>query len=205
MEHAYVLGPGKIFTLFFIMLGPLRFIDTYTSLTADVPQGVRKKLAFKTGLISIVALILSSLIGAKLIGSWNIMPQVLLLTVGLIFFIVALSPVIHGQVRILGKIETLTPDELALHLVITPHGMAALIVLLSVSHNIQRVLMIFSCLLLVMIINTLFMAFVKPGKETQKSLFSKILSAVLGTMQFALSIQIIMTSLNQLGIISLKP
>lgn len=205
MPHDYVIDPGKIFTIFFIMLGPLRFIDTYTLLTKDVPTDQRKKLALKTGFVAILALLVAGLLGAKLISNWSVMPAALLLAVGLIFFVVAVSPVIHGEVRHLGKLESLSPDELALHLVITPYGMAALIVLLSVAHDLERVLIILGCLVLVMIINMLFMAFNKPGKESQKSLFAKILSSVLGTMQFALAIQIIISSLNALGIINLNP
>lgn len=204
MPHDYVIDPGKIFSIFFIMLGPLRFIDTYTILTKDVPGDQRRKLAVKTGLIAVLALLVAGLLGAKLISNWNVMPAALLLAVGLIFFVVAVSPIMHGEVRHLGKLESLAPDELALHLVITPYGMAALIVLLSVAHDLQRVMIIIGCLFLVMMLNILFMAFNKPGKESQKSLFSKILSSVLGTMQFALAIQIIISSLNSLGIIHLK-
>lgn len=204
MAHDYLIDPGKIFTIFFIMLGPLRFVDTYSVLTKDVPAEQRKMLALKTGLIAILALLIAGLLGAKLISSWNVMPTVLLLSVGVIFFVVAVAPVLRGEVKILGKLDSISPDELALHLVITPYGMAALIVLLSVAQDLQSMFIILGCLILVMIINVLFMAFKKPGSDTQKSLFSKIVSSVLGTMQFALAIQIIISSLNALGIISLK-
>lgn len=196
----YAVHAAQIFTLFFIMLGPLKLTTPFALATGDLTKDERSSLAIKIGLISTLTLLAGGFIGSKLLVSWRIQPAVLLIAAGVIFFLVALNPLIKPISVSQQKIDrSMNPADLALELVVSPYGMAAVIVLISLSHNIQRLFTIVACLLTVMVLDVITMIFTKPDRGTNKSLVMKILGAALGTLQLALALQIIVDGLKQIG------
>ena len=86
-------------------------------------------------------------------------------------------------------------------MVLTPYGLAALIVLLVLSHGAGRTGVIIAVLLAVMLLNLLTMAFVRPLLRTLGPVLLAI-GIVLSVLQLALSVQIIVTALHGLGVVS---
>ena len=193
----YTVKAAQIFTLFFIMLGPLRVIGPFALATGNMGQSEKSTLAIKIGIIATVTLLIGGFIGSKLLVSWRIQPPVLLIAAGVIFFLVALAPLIHQEQTHPQKFATDTsPTDLALQIVVSPYGMAAVIVLISLSHDMKRLFTIIGCLLMVMLLDVLTMAFIKPNNEKNKSVLMKIVGAALGTLQLALALQIIVDGLR---------
>ena len=89
-------------------------------------------------------------------------------------------------------------------MVLTHYGLAALIVLLSLSHEAGRTGVIVATLVAVMLLNLLTMAFVRPLIRTVGPVLLAI-GCVLGLLQLALSVQLIVTALHRLGVVSGPP
>lgn len=201
-EHVYFLTAGQIFTLFFIMLGPLRLMGPFTEATLDLKNPQLKKLSMHATLIATVCLIIAGVVGSRLLVSWNIEPPVLILAAGIIFFIAALRPLIHqrDQAEIEEHATAPNAGAIAFGLEITPYGVATTIVLMSMSHDKERILTILACLLSVMLLNVLSMMFGRSILKTIGPLPMKILGAALGVLQLGLALQIIVSSLQMLDV-----
>lgn len=200
METTYLLDAGQIFTLFFIMVGPFRFKDQYARLSVHIPEAEKRKFALQSVLMSSAILIIGGYFGSLLFIKWNISQPVLLMAGGLLFFVAALKHIIQPESDFaeFGQSVALRPDNVAMRMIFTPYGLAAVIILISTSNSPSRLLTIFGCLLGVMILNILFMIFTKPTTPGEQSFVSKILSPLLGTLQFALAIQMMVWGLNNI-------
>ena len=85
-------------------------------------------------------------------------------------------------------------------MVLTPYGLAAVIVLLVLSPGAGRTGVIVATLVVVMLLNLLTMVFVRPLLRTVGPVLLAI-GIVLGVLQLALSVQIILAALHGLGVL----
>ena len=200
MNTEYLLDAGQMFTLFFVMLGPFRFKDQYARVAMHIPENERKMFAVQTVLMSCAILILGGYFGSVLMDKWNITQPVLLLAGGVLFFVAALKHIIQPESDFaeFGQSVALKPDNVALRMIFTPYGLAAVIILISTSNTKLRLLTVLACLLAVMILNMLFMLYSKPGTGGEQSFVSKIFSPLLGTLQFALAIQMMVWGITNI-------
>jgi multiple antibiotic resistance protein len=146
-----------------------------------------------------------------MLQSYGIPVPVLALSGGVILFLVALqtvleqfaSPAAHGE-NPLGTSPTptvkmaLTP--LAFPTIVTPYGIAALVVFLALSQSQQAQLTIGAVLIAIMVLNLIVMVISRHILPVL-GLVLPILGAVLGVVQVALGLQIIHNSLKALGIL----
>lgn len=204
MEGAYILGASQLFTVFFIMLGPFRVIEPFAKATNNMPQPQVVSLAVKSTLIVIPILIILGLSGRVLMENWQIPRAVLELTAGLIFAYVAFSIVLMGKPKAESKSETptdpvpVTALGVAMKMVVSAHGLATLIVLLAVSQDLQRTVLIFGVLIGVMILNLLAMIYKKIFLGKMGVAAMQVFGVVLGVMQAGMALAIIHNSLMQL-------
>lgn len=198
MDSPYILNAGQIFTFFFIMLGPLRFKDAYSKVLLSYDASARTNLAWKSGLIATLTLVIGGYIGSMLIVKWKISHPVLLLAAGIIFFVTIYKHLFSSKTEFAELfIEKPSPMDIALHMILSQYGLAVVILLMSFSHDNKRLLTIVMCLIAVMILNILTMIFSKPSvKKSVLNLFEPII----GTLQFALSIQMIVIGINMIGV-----
>ncbi|MGE9746244.1 MarC family protein [Bdellovibrio bacteriovorus] len=205
MEGTYLLGPGQLFTVFFIILGPFQIIPSFARVTEDMPQAQVNSLAVKSTLVVIPILIGLGLLGRILLENWMIPRAVLELITGLIFAFVAFSILLLGNRQFgansefdLAKGAAITPLGVALKMVVSTQGLATLIVLLTVSHDSARTLLIFGVLIAVLLLNLLAMIFRRffLGQVGATSL--QVVGIVLGVMQAGLALAIIHLSLMEL-------
>jgi multiple antibiotic resistance protein len=87
-------------------------------------------------------------------------------------------------------------------MIITPYGLAALIILLSSSHSMERTIMVTLVLLAVMVLHLLAMLFAGPMLRTIGPLPFKIFGTVIGSLTVGLSIQMMIAALIELGLLS---
>lgn len=198
MDSPYILNAGQIFTFFFIMLGPLRFKDAYSKVLTQFEEEERKKLAWKIGGITTLTLVIGGWLGSLLLIKWKISHPVLLLAAGILFFVAIFKHLFSTKPEFQELFKS-KPNaiDIALHMTMSQYGLAVVILLMSFSHNISRILTILMCLFAVMIINILTMIFSKPSTK-QSPL--RILEPIIGTLQFALSIQMIVIGVNMIGV-----
>ena len=204
-DAEYVLGVQKLFTLFFVTLGPIKLLGPFARATAGMTIPELRAMALRATAVATLIAIAGGFLGRTLLENWQISVFALRLTAGLILFVVAFRLVM--QVYEPSHPAPGPPPEppnlmqVVSPMVLTPHGLAALIVLLVLSHGAGRTGVIIVTLVVVMLLNLLTMAFVRSLLRTVGPVLIAI-ATVLSVLQLALSVQIILTALHGLGVLS---
>lgn len=201
----YLVDTGLLFTLFFITLGPLKLLGPFAQATSKLDAGTLRVLAFKAALIAMVALLAGGLLGRALTVKWMVPLGALQFTAGLIFFLVALRGVLAQYEGPQPADPDAAPPQamrIAFPMLVTPYGIAAVIVLLSLSADAERTETTFAMLALVMLLNLLAMIFVRFIMRPGVVAVLQVLAAVLGVMQVSLSVTIMLGALRMLGVVA---
>lgn len=198
---AYQLAPADVFVLFFIMLGPLKSIGPFFVATREMEASALRALAFKVFAIAVAAVLLAGIVGSAMLRKWQISAPVMELAAGLVFLLVALQIVLAQY-----EPPAAAPpkaDASLMHLVfpltVTPYGIAALIVMMALSADMSRSVLIIAVALIVIVLDLLAMLFVRPIMKTIGMMPLQLLGAVLGILQVALALQIMHRALTALG------
>ncbi len=204
-HHDYIVTTANLFLLFFIMLGPIKIIGPFFAATHELDRSKVRSLAWKVFIVGTIALLLAGVVGSSLMRKWHIDVPVMQLAAGLVFLIVALKlvlqqyeqPQAHEPPPAPGK----TPS-LAMHLTfpvtITPYGIAALIVFMTMSGDLVRSLSVFGMAFVVMVLNLLAMLGARAIMRWIGQIPLQILGAVLGILQVALALQFIVEAIKSL-------
>ena len=206
-----MIGPGEIFTLFFVTLGPLKILGPFASQTRGLEPVALRGLALRVFVLSLAALAMGGLIGRHLVHAWHVSTPALLIATGIIFFLVALRVVLEQYEPPHDAAPPPLPAKplaAALRLtsptVVTPYGVAALIVLLAATGDAVREEMIWGILLGVMVLNLLAMLFAHVVMQGAVLLALRLLGAVLAVMQVALAVQIVLQAFGDLGVVPVQ-
>jgi multiple antibiotic resistance protein len=196
----------KIFIMLFLMLGPIKILVPFVNLTRNAEPALRRRLATRAMLFSLAALALAGLLGRNILENFEISVPVLALTGGLILFLVALRTVLEQsvpQARL--KQEPISPgtdlalSPLAFPIIVTPYGIAAVIVFATLAQDTSAKLTIASIVLVILLLDWLAMLLADSIlKWTGTAL--QVLTVVLGVTQIALGLQIITHSLSLIGV-----
>jgi multiple antibiotic resistance protein len=189
------IGFSEVFTFLFIMVGPLRVLGPFASLTGGLSDDARRRLALRTAALATVSLLIAAFLGSQILAKWHVSPGVLLMAGGIVLFLVALALVLQSPSasrKPSPADDTVSDAELAgrasLSAIVTPYGIAVLICLIAL--QLQTTAVIVGALLLVMVLDLLAMFYARPllhwfGAPLQ------MLGAVLGILQVALGLQLI--------------
>lgn len=206
-ETAGLLAMGAVFTLFFVTLGPLKILGPFAQMTHDLDDAAIRKIAIRAFVLAAIAALAGGFVGQALAQNWHISVPVMLLTGGLIFFLVGLRQVLeqyepaHGATSPLPAAPMAAAMKVAFPTVVTPYGIAALIALLANSHDTGRTSGIVAILIGVMILNLLAMLFARRIMAGITLIGLQILGAVLGVLQVALALEMILRALGDLTIL----
>jgi multiple antibiotic resistance protein len=200
------LSPGQIFIFFFLMLGPLKIIGPFARLTQGADVWLAHRIAWRAMLFSIFALLLAALVGESFLQRFNMPLPVLALAGGIVLFLVALQGILQqftppapsaGEAAPATLRMAITP--IAFPTIVTPYGIAALIVFVALSPDWHGRLVIGGILLGIMVLNVAAMLLARHILRFL-GVFLQILGAVLGIIQVALGLQIILNSLRRLWV-----
>ena len=133
---------GEAFTFLFVALGPLNVIGPFATLTQGRGATFKRGLAFRAFSVATIALLFAATLGARTLQAWGISVGALLLAAGAILFLVALKPVLAGYSSRGGRVQAaaavtapfepeLAFSPLAFPTIITPYGLALLILLFT--------------------------------------------------------------------------
>jgi multiple antibiotic resistance protein len=199
---------AQIFTFLFLMLGPFKIIGPFSAATKGADAGVARRIAIQATLFASAALLIAALLGDRILGSYGIPLPVLALSAGLILFLVALQNILQ-QFNSPGEAPAApapTPSvhtalsPLAFPTIVTPYGIAALVVFLAFTPDLRTQLMIGAIVLVIMLLNLAVMLLARKVLSVLGVLLP-ILGAVIGIVQVALGLQIINNSLRALGVL----
>ncbi|MBV8474411.1 MAG: MarC family protein [Hyphomicrobiales bacterium] len=197
-------------TFFFLMLGPFKVVAPFLSVTQGLDPADARKIAWLATLFSSLALAAAGLLGEGLLANYGIPLPILALAGGIILFVVALRNMLQqfnpaaSRVAPRGERAAGKPDLLATAItpvafpaIVTPYGVAALVVFLALSPDMAGRLTIAGLVAAIMALNLIVMLSARRVLSVM-AVVLPILGAVLGVVQIALGLKIIYTSLRAL-------
>ncbi|HET9251383.1 MAG TPA: MarC family protein [Candidatus Eisenbacteria bacterium] len=203
-----MLDASQILILLVVTLGPLKILGPFVQQTRDLDGPALRRLTLRVFILSVVSILVAAFLGSALLVKWGISLPALMIAIGVIFFLVAIQMVLaqYGSDR--ADVPPLPQDSWAAALrltfptVLTPYGIAAVIALLAATDDPSRVRMIVALALVVMALNYVFMLFARKIMRGVALLVLQILGSVLGVLQVALSVQILLWALAELGVLA---
>ena len=206
METQTGLSLGMTFTAFMVMLGPMKLVGPYAALTSHMEEAAARKVAVQAVAIACLGALIAAVLGQKLISSWGLSTSALHLTAGIILLLVALAKVlaVYDRSGAAAGPPTSYPNlafsPLAFPTILTPYGLAVLMLLLAMTNDFGREIQIGIVFLTVMLLNLVVMWFAKPIVQRGGGALA-LLDAVLGVLQVALAIQMILAELRVPGVL----
>ena len=197
---------GEAFTFFFLMLGPVNVLGPFVKMTERADDRFRRQLAIRATIFSCLALAAAALVGERGLRDYGVSLNVLALTGGLVLSVVAFQTILD-QFRPVhtdkAGAETVSLDSAVLHLafptIITPYGIAAVIIFAAVASDTSTKIAIFLIALGVLLLDLFAMLVARPLLKWLGAPLL-ILNAVLAIIQLAFGVQIIVNSLAAIGV-----
>ncbi|MCF6150654.1 MAG: MarC family protein [Candidatus Kuenenia sp.] len=207
-QTKHLLNLAEIFTFFVLMLGPIKVLVPFVKMTGGTDTGFRRKLALRSTLISAIGALTAAFTGKTILKSWHISISALMLTMGILLFLVALQMVMQMYSHTSQNEGTSCTPSLAMAvsplsfpIIVTPHGIAILIILMVTAQDTTRQIGIIGVLLAVMVMNLLTMLFAQNILKFIGTITLQILGSILGVLQVALGVEIVLRALITLGVI----
>lgn len=199
------LPAGKVFTLLFLMLGPLKILQPFMAMTAGADAAFRFRLATRATLFAAAGLAVAALLGQRFLENFGVPVPVLTLTGGLVLFLVALQTVLQ-QFDAPPPKPPVEPDlrlavnPLAFPTIVTPYGIAAIIIFMALSvDDWQAKATVAAVTLAVLALDWVCMLFAHVILRWAGTIL-QIFAVVLAINQVALGLQIILSALANLGL-----
>jgi len=203
---------GKVFTFLFMTLGPLKIIAPFAAMTRGQDVAFKRQLALRGLIIATVAILAAATVGAGTLTSWGVSLAALQLAAGIVLFLVALEQVMEQfkpkKAEIVPASEKAQPHSvaglafspLAFPTIVTPYGIAVLILLVTLRPD--HLMEVFVVTVFVFILNWLAMLsadFILKSPLVVTGL--GILGAVIGVLQIALGVQVIVDTLRDMRVV----
>jgi multiple antibiotic resistance protein len=197
---------GHIFTIFFMMLGPIKVIGPYAAMTRDADVRLARQLAFRAIFFATAGVLLSAVLGERFLDNYGIPVPVLTLTGGVILFLVALQTVLqqfspptspNGPTP--APTLAMAMNPLAFPIIVTPYGVAAVIVVVSLSPDLASKLTVGAVAMAIMALNLVAMLLARHILRVL-GVVLQIVGAVLGIIQVALGANLILASLKEVWV-----
>ena len=205
---AGVAGPGELFTLFFVTLGPVKIFGPFAARTQHLDPTARRAVALRVFVVGLVVLLAGGWVGRTLATSWEISHPALLIATGIIFFIVALNLVMeqyeppHTVATVPLPAKPMAAAlQLTFPLVVTPYGIAAMVAVLSASGDTGHLQTIFAIATAIMVLNLVAMLSAQAVMRGTLAVGLRILGAILGVLQVALAVELVIRGLQELEIV----
>jgi multiple antibiotic resistance protein len=194
---------GMIFALLFLMLGPIKLLGPFASATKNTDRTFRLRLATRAFFFSIAAVTIAAALGKRMLDNFAIPVQVLQIAAGVILFLVALQAVMqqYSPARPAERTEPPTLamafSPLAFPTIVTPYGIAAVTILVTLAPTIEIGLMVAGAVYVILFLDWLAML----GAHLIVRWFGPLLlllGVVLGVNQVALGLQLVLGGISGL-------
>jgi multiple antibiotic resistance protein len=186
----------QIFAFLFLMLGPFKIVGPFVKLTQGADPKLTRQIAVRAIIFSSISLLLAAILGARIMSNLNIPLPILSLSGGIILFLVALLNIIKQFSPATDQIENVAApnlnmaiNPLAFPVIVTPYGIAAVIVFLSLSPDLNSKLTVGVVVLGIMILNLIIMLITRYIYKALAIILA-MLGAILGIVQVALGLNV---------------
>jgi multiple antibiotic resistance protein len=196
---------------FFLLLGPIKIVGPFAKLTRGADPHFCGQLAVRSILLAVGALAAAAILGEAFLSRYRISVPVLAITGGLILFLAALDTVMQqfrGPAGVDAKEMppslSLAVSPLAFPIIVTPSGIAAVIIFVALSPDLTGRLTIGLLLLVILMLDLLAMWYARAILKWL-TLPLHILGAVLAVIQVALGLNIMLVNLSRIGVFPMVP
>jgi multiple antibiotic resistance protein len=187
----------QIFAFLFLMLGPFKIIAPFAKITLGATPLLTRQIAIRAIIFSSIALIFAAVLGQRIMSNFDIPLPILSISAALILFLVALLNIIKQFAAPSANVEKviiptldMAINPLAFPTIVTPYGIAAVIVFLALCPDLKSKLVIGAIILGIMVLNLILMLITRYIYKFL-TIFLSILGAILGIIQVALGLMII--------------
>jgi multiple antibiotic resistance protein len=194
---------GMIFALLFLMLGPIKLLGPFAAATKDCGRVFRLRLATRAFLFSAAAVTIAGALGQQMLENFAIPVLVLQIAAGLILFLVALQAVMQ-QYDVTHPTDRTEPPTLALAFsplafptIVTPYGIAAVIILTALAPTTEIRLMVAGVAYSILFLDWLAMLVAHIVVRWFSPLLL-LLGVILGVNQVALGLQLMLGAMEGL-------
>jgi len=194
---------GMIFALLFLMLGPIKLLGPFAAATKDCDRVFRLRLATRAFLFSVAAVTIAAALGEQVLDNFAIPVLVLQIAAGLILFLVALQAVMH-QYDVTRPPERTEPptlahafSPLAFPTIVTPYGIAAVIILISLAPTTEIRFMVVGVVYFILFLDWLAMLVAHIVVRWFNPLLL-LLGVILGVSQVALGLHLMLVGMGDL-------
>jgi len=198
-----------IFTIFFMVLGPVKIIPAFAGLTRGADGRFKRSVAIRGAVIASVICAFVALAGGALLGKYRISLNAVRIAGGLVLLIAALQVMFRKAQSSSPSSGKPTAIQLAVSPVavpmIVPHaGVAAILIGMILAPEFPGMTQAIAiCLATMMVLDFLVMYFIDRVMKTPGlMLVLTMLGSVLVFVQAALAINMILTALKSLGVIT---
>lgn len=207
---------GKVVTFLLVALGPFNVVGPFMELTRGRDASFKRRLAFQGTLIAAVALLVAATLGAKTLGNWHVSAAALFITIGILLFGVAMQLVVAQykprkpaekapSVDSDSSVTALAFSPLAFPSIVTPYGIAVLVLAMTLAEHNPGTLQILSIAAAVLVVDLV--AMLVAERIFHAPLVAAavgIVGSVMAVLQVALSIQAVIVGLRLLGIVGAR-
>jgi multiple antibiotic resistance protein len=205
MEHF-----AFIFTIFFMLLGPIKIIPTFVALTRNADLSFKRALAVRASLIACTLVLFVALVGGTLLERYRISLNALRVAGGLVLVIAALNTIFRRSQAAHANRDAiplqLAASPLAIPAIVPPAGVAAILIFVMLAPDYPGTyLAIGIALTIMMILNFLVMYYIDLVMKTPGlMLVLQVVGATLIFMQVCIGVEIILRALKDLGLVTLR-
>jgi multiple antibiotic resistance protein len=199
-----------VFTIFFMLLGPLKLIPAFAGLTRGAEVRFKRDVAIRATTIALVLCAFVALAGGTLLGKYRISLEALRMGGGLVLLISALLVIFQkAQPPSPGPgtptALQLAASPLAVPIIVPPAGVAAILIFMMLAPQYPGMMQAVAiCLATIMVLDYLVMAFIDQILKTPGlALVLTVLGSVLVFVQVCLGLQMILVALTSLGVFKL--
>jgi multiple antibiotic resistance protein len=200
----------KMFTLLFLMLGPIKILGPFVHMTRDTDATFRIRLATRAVAFSAAALLIAGALGRNMLDTFDIPVPVLSLTGGLVLFLVALQTVLE-QFSAAPSAPRETPkptlalafSPLAFPVIVTPYGIAATIIFTALPPgDMQAKALLTGAVATILALDWMAMLFAHTVLK-YLGVVLQVFAVVLGINQVTLGLFVMLRALSNIGLFTM--
>jgi multiple antibiotic resistance protein len=197
-----------IFTIFFMLLGPIKIIPAFAGLTRGADKRFKRSLAIRGVLIASAICAFVALAGGTLLDKYHISIAALRISGGLVLLIAALQVIFqkaHPSSPGSGTPAALqlAASPVAVPVIVPPAGIAAILIGVMLAPEFPGMIQVIAiCLAIVMVLDFLVMYFIDRVMKTPGlTIVLTVLGSALIFVQMCLAVEAILNGLGDLGVI----
>lgn len=212
--HTIVTTPlawDKILTILFVVFNPIKVVGPFLALTKDTERAFCRHMARRATVFAALGVVVAGILGQLILINWGIRQALLLLAGGIIWFLLALCTVMQPYFPVLQRRSVVDKPSLALAIkplafptIVTPYGIATLIVLLATTQTLVQQGVILALVVIMLLLNWVVMIFARSILR----LFAiplELIGWVFGVLQVTLGLNVIYIALVSLSAVPARP